>query len=172
MDPLIVARVRRPHGVRGEVLVSVDTDRPAQVFTRGRTFHLGNAEGDPVGRQVVLRRMRPTTGAAILQFEGVDDRTGVDALRGHTILIDRTEAAPPAEDEVHYRDLLGLRAFAEERELGEVADLLELPMGQLLVIRPEAGKEVLVPMVGPMIEAVDVAAGVIRLKLPDGFLEI
>ena len=172
MDPLIVARVRRPHGVRGEVLVSVDTDRPAQVFTRGRTFQLGNANGDPIGKQVVLRRMRPTTGAAILQFEGVTDRNGVDDLRGHTILIDRAEAAPAGDDEVHYRDLLGLRAVAGERELGKVADLLELPTGQLLVIRPTVGKEVLVPMVGPMIEAVDLEAGVIRLKLPDGFLEI
>lgn len=172
MDHLIVARVRRPHGVAGEVLVAVDTDRPQQVFTRGRTLLLGDERGEPVGKQVTLQRIRPTTGAAILKLEGITDRDQADALRGHTILIDAESAAPPAGDEVHYRHLIGLRGTSDGAAVGQVVDLLELPTGQLLVLRSIEGKEILVPLVKELLEAVDLEAGEVRLKLPDGFLEI
>lgn len=172
MDHLIVARVRRPHGVRGEVLVSLETDRPQEVFGAGAKLLLGDRSGNPAGRELVVHRMRPTTGGAILKFQGIDDRNDVDGLRGGSLLIDADAAAPAADDEVHYRDLVGLSARADGETVGTVADIMDLPTGAMLVIRSGTAKEILVPLVGPLIEEVDLQSREIRLRLPEGYLEI
>ena len=172
MDHLIVARVRRPHGVRGEVLVALETDRPREVFRSGAKLLLGDRDGKPDGSGVVVQRMRPTTGGAILKLQGIEDRDAVDDLRGRTMLIDASAAAPAAADEVHYQDLIGLSAVAGDVLVGKVTDIMELPTGVMLVIRSDAGKETLVPVVGPLIEEVDLSAREIKLSLPDGYLEI
>jgi 16S rRNA processing protein RimM len=172
MSDLIVARVRRPHGVLGEVLISVDTDRPRHVIRPGRILHLGDSRGEPTGRTVTLEKMRPTTGGAILRLEGIATRDAAASIHGATLLIEGSEAAPANADEVHYRDLIGLTAVADGRELGKVEDLLEIRMNQLLVIRGPDRKEILIPFISEMVEQVDVARGELRLKLPEGLLEL
>lgn len=172
MSDLIVARVRRPHGVAGEVLISIDTDRPGHVFRPGRVLQLADDRGEPLGRSVVLERMRPTTGGAIVRFEGVATREDAGRLRGHALLIGRSEAAPADQDEIHYQDLIGLMASADGADLGPVSDILEVPSGQLLVFRRDGGKEVLIPFVKEMIDEIDLSARTLKLKLPDGMLEI
>lgn len=169
---LIVARVRRPHGVRGELLVAVDTDRPKQVFRAGRALHLADARGVPAGRTLTLQRMRPTTGGAILTLEGIASREDTDALRGHTLVIPAAEAQPAAADEVHYRDLVGLTAVVDGAPIGVVGDILEVLQGLVLVIRTAEGREVLVPYVKAWIDGVDLEARELRLRLPEGLLEL
>jgi 16S rRNA processing protein RimM len=169
---LIVARVRRPHGVGGELLVAVDTDRPRHVFRPGRVLHLADAGGDPIGRDLRLTRMRPTTGGAILTLEGIASREAADGLRGHSLLIRAGEAQPAAGDEVHYRDLVGLTAYSESGEIGPVEDILEIPFGEILVIRGGGGREVLIPFVKEMIEEVDLGSRRLKLTVPEGLLEL
>lgn len=169
---LIVARVRRSHGVHGEILISVDTDRPKQVFRPGRAFLLGDGRGEPAGRTVVLASIRSMSGGALLKFTGIEDRNASDALHGSTLLIPATEAEPAASDEVHYRDLVGMDAVVDGEPLGKVADILEIGPAEMLVIRRKGGKEMLVPFVKEIVRDVDLEARQVRLELPDGFLEI
>jgi 16S rRNA processing protein RimM len=169
---LIVARVRRPHGVRGELLVAIDTDRPRHVFRPGRVLHLADARGDPTGRSITLEGARPTTGGMILRIRGVSDREGADELRGRVLLIAGADAQPADLDEVHYRDLVGLTAIADGEVLGEVRDIVEMPTVELLVVRRQEGKEVLVPFVREIVRGVDLERRELDLALPEGFLEI
>jgi 16S rRNA processing protein RimM len=173
MSDLIVARVRRPHGVAGEILVSVETDRPRHVFKKGRVLHLGDQNGESVGRTFALDRMRPVPDGAILRLEGVTNRDEADALRAHVLLIPATEAAPPEPDEVRYRDLIGLVATdADGVELGRVVDLLAISPGELLVVRGSEGKEILVPFVKEIVQEVDLDRRVVLVKLPEGLREL
>lgn len=169
---LIVARVRRSHGVRGELLVAVETDRPRHVFRPGRVMLLADFDGNPVGRSVTVEGSRPTTGGMILRVQGVGSREESDRLRGHALLIPADEAQPADQDEVHHRDLIGLRAIAEGEVLGSVEDILELPAAEMLVVRGEAGREILVPFVREIVRGVDLERRELTLALPDGFLEI
>lgn len=169
---LIVARVRRSHGVRGEVLVSIDTDRPKQIFRPGRRLLVGDLDANPSGRSVVVGGIRPATGGAILRFEEVRTRDEADTFRGHSLLIPAEEAPPAAADEVHYRELVGLTARCEGRSLGSVVDIMDVAGRELLVVRGEKGREILVPLVPEIVREVDLAAGELRLELPEGFLEI
>jgi 16S rRNA processing protein RimM len=172
MSDLIVAHVRRPHGVAGEVLISIDTDRPRHVFRPGRVLHLANQRGEPDGRSLVLERMRPTTGGGILRLAGISTREQAAEIRGSVMLIAASEAAPADADEIHYWDLIGLDAWSDGVAIGTVEDLLEVQLNRLLLIRASGGREILIPFVKEMIGKVDVAAGRLDLKLPEGMLEI
>jgi 16S rRNA processing protein RimM len=169
---LIVARSRRPHGLRGELLVTMDTDRPKQVFRRGRALQVGDGEGDPTGRVLVLEAMRPTPDGAILRFEGLTAREEADALRGTVLMIPADEAEPAGQDEVHYRDLIGLAAVAAGVRLGAIEDILEIGTTEMLVVRGEGNEEILIPFVKEIVRGVDLDRQELRLELPEGFLEI
>jgi 16S rRNA processing protein RimM len=171
-DHLIVARVRRPHGVRGEVLVAVDTDRPKHVFRAGRNLHLADARGRLTGRSLTLEAIRPTTGGAILRLSGIANREDSEALRGHALLIAAGDAQAAAPDEVRYRDLVGLSATVGEEHVGVVEDILQMPTGEMLVVRGSNGREILIPFVREIVVDVDLAARALRLNVPDGLLEL
>ncbi|MEX2582997.1 MAG: ribosome maturation factor RimM [Gemmatimonadota bacterium] len=169
---LIVARVRRPHGVRGDLAIAVDTDRPGAVFRMGRTLLLGDPRGDPMGRECRIARYRPTPSGAILTLDGVATREDAEVLRGHTLLIPAAEAAPAAADEIHYRDLVGMTARTAELPIGTVTDILPLAGGEMLVIRTGGGREILVPFVKEMVAGFDLETGELTIDPPDGLLEI
>jgi len=171
-DLLIVARVRRAHGVRGELLVAVETDRPRHVFRPGRVLHLADGSARPTGRTLKLRKMRPITGGALLTLEGVEGKEQADALRGHMFLIAQRDAAPAGAEEVHYRDLTGLTVWNEGVEIGPVEDILQNPAGELLVVRDRRRREVLIPFVKEHVIAVDLEAKELRLRLPEGLLDL
>lgn len=169
---LIVGRIRRPHGVRGELAVTVETDRPRSVFRRGRTLWLGDAEGEAVGAEVRIEKVRSTPAGAILTLSGVQAREEAEALRGRTLLIPARDAAPAGEEEVHYRDLIGLRAQVGSEEIGSVVNVLSFPDGETLVIRNGAGKEILVPFVKAVVTGVDLEGRVLKIEPPEGLLDL
>lgn len=169
---LIVATVRRPHGVRGELLLAVQTDRPEKVFRPGRELSVGDARGEPDGRVVTLEGVRPTQGGAIVRVRGVVDREGSDTLRGTTFLIPAASAEPAGEDEVHYRDLVGLEVLAAGQVVGRVTSILQIGPNEMLVVRRAGGGETLVPFVREIVREVDLDRREVRLELPEGFLEI
>ncbi len=171
-EHLVVARVRRPHGIRGDLHIAVDTDRPREVFRKGRVLHIGDQRARATGRSVTVIALRTTPGGGILKVEGLADREGADALRGATLLIDGVDAAPAAADEVHYRDLVGLTAFAGDARIGQVEDILEYPAGETLLVRGAEGQEILIPYVKGLVRGVDLEQGVLALELPEGYLEL
>ena len=169
-DHLIVARIRKPHGLAGELSISIDTDRPEHVFRRGRSLGLRDSSGGVTGN-VTVEKLRPATGAGILKLREVSTREGAELLRGHALVMEAAHAMPAGKDEVHYRDLVGLTARCGEDEIGKVADILDLPGGETLLIKGR-GKEILVPYVKEMISGVDLEQRVLTLVLPDGLLDL
>jgi 16S rRNA processing protein RimM len=169
---LIVGRIRRPHGVRGELAVAIETDRPRSVFRRGKVLRLGDAEGEPTGGDARIEKARPTTGGVILTLDGVTSREGAEELRGKTLLIAAREAAPAGEEEVHYRDLIGLVTRVAGVEIGRVMDVLSLPDGETLVVQDAAGKEILVPFVKEVVTGIDLEARVLTIDPPEGLLDL
>jgi 16S rRNA processing protein RimM len=158
--------------VRGEVLVAVETDRPERVFRKGRELEVGDARGEPDGRRVLLEGVRSIAGGLILKLQGVQDRDALDAYRGTTLLIPATEAEPAGQDEVHYRDLVGLSVISEGNTLGKVTGILQIGPSELLEVRRTGGGEMLVPFVAEIVRDVNLDRREVTLHLPDGFLEI
>lgn len=172
-DLLIVATIRKPHGVRGEVALALETDRPRSVFSKGRVLLLGDARGRPTGGSLTVERARQVPSGMLLKTVEFASRTPeLEALRGRSLLIPATDAAPAGTNELHYRDLLGMQIVVGEQELGTVHEITRTAAGELLVVRGGSGGERLIPYVREWIRQVDLRTRRLILEPPDGLLEV
>lgn len=164
---LVVGRIGRPHGIRGEVTVEVRTDDPDQRFAPGSRLGTDPAAAGPL----VVRRSRWHKGVLLVGFEGVDDRNAAEALRGTLLLIDSAELPPLTDpDEFHDHELVGLTVVTVAGEpVGEVVDVLH--HGQDLLVVQREKTEVLVPFVKALVPEVDLAAGRLVVDAPPGLLD-
>jgi 16S rRNA processing protein RimM len=170
---LIVGTVHKPHGIRGELSVRVETDHPDAVFRPGRALLLGDAKGAPTGGRLTVERARPFKGGLLLKAaEHATRDAAVDAMRGATLLIPAEEAAPLGENEAFIHQLVGMRVSADGETVGTVADVYEAPAGWYLGVSRPGRKELLVPFVGEMVRRIDPAERVVEVELPAGLLDL
>jgi 16S rRNA processing protein RimM len=171
----VVGRIRRPHGIRGEVVMEVLTDEPDAVFASGRRLLVGDDSGDPLPDESALEVLsgRPFQDAWLVRFARIADRTDAESWRGRTVLVPTSELSPPDEDEVYLHALVGMRVERVSGEhVGEVSAYFELPHALLLEVRRASnGNTVLVPFQEPIVAGIDAAAGLIRIDPPAGLLE-
>jgi 16S rRNA processing protein RimM len=170
---VIVGRVRKAHGIRGEVVVEPLTDAPEVVFASGRRVLAGTVTGhlDPDASALEVRMARPFKGGWIIAFDAITDRNDADLWRERYLFAPAAELAPPGEQEVYYHDLLGMQVRRASGEiLGEVEALYELPQGLMLDVRRESGT-VMLPYVPDVITQVDVDRRIITADPPEGLLD-
>jgi 16S rRNA processing protein RimM len=171
---VIVGRIGRPHGIRGEVVVGVRTDEPDLRFTVGASLDAGPAaDGDTQPKQVLrVAAKRWHSGQLLIAFAGISDRTAAGELTGTWLSVDSSQL-PPTADPEEFRDhqLIGLSVRTPAGEaVGVVTDVLH--HGQdLLVVQGAPGQEHLVPFVKAIVPEVDVAAGVLVIDPPPGLLD-
>jgi 16S rRNA processing protein RimM len=166
---LVVGRIGRAHGVRGDVLVEVRTDEPDERFAPGSVLVTDPGEAGPL----TVADLRWHSGKLVIRFAGVDDRTGAEQLRGIRLVVD-TADLPPTEDpdEFHDHELVGLKAETlDGGKLGPVVDVLHTPAGDLLVLK-HGGRESLIPFIREMVPTVDLAAGRLVVNPPEGLLDL
>ena len=164
---LVVGRVGRPHGLRGEVTVEVRTDDPAQRFVPGSEVTTEPADRGPL--KILTARWH--SGRLLLTFDGYPDRETAEELRDTMLVVDSADLAPLADPEEFYdHDLVGLRVDTVGGEqVGVVADVLH--HGQdLLVIDGVGGAQILIPFVAAIVPEVDVAGGRLIVDPPPGLL--
>jgi 16S rRNA processing protein RimM len=165
---VVIGRLGRPHGVRGELTVDVRTDDPDTRFAVGTALRRGD------GASLVVTGSHWHSGHLLVAVEGVADRTAAEGLRDTVVYADPA-GDPPLEDEDVFYDyeLVGLHAeLADGRSIGVLREVLHPPGGDLLAITREGGEEVLVPFVRAFVPTVDVAGGRIVLDPPEGLLEL
>jgi len=169
---VIVGRVRKAHGVRGDVVIEPITDDPDAVFAPGRRFIAGTTTGDPAPgrRELHLVSASPFKGGFIVHFEEIADRTAADAWHDRFILAPADELEPLGEHEVYVHDLIGMRVELSSGEsVGEVLQVIELPQGLALEVR-RANGTVLVPY-DRVVTDVRRDERVIRIDPPAGLLD-
>lgn len=170
---LIVGAVQKPHGIKGELFVRVETDHPAAVFAPGRALRLGDAQGTPSDDSVTVERARAFKGGVLLKTaEHAGHDASLEALRGRTLLMPAADAAPLADDETFVHDLMGLRVVSGGEPVGRVREVYDAPGGWYLGVEREGRKELLLPFVREMVKRIDPAAGVLEVELPAGLLEL
>ena len=166
---LAVGRIARAHGIGGEVSVDVRTDAPEERFAVGARLDTDPADIGPL----TVRRTRWHSGRLLISFDGVDDRTTAETLRGVLLVVDSTTSPPTESDEFWDHDLAGLSVESVEgAPLGVVEDVLHPPGPVLLVVRRPDGAEALVPFVREIVPTVDVEARRIVVDPPEGLFEL
>lgn len=163
---VMVGRIGRPHGVRGEVTVEVRTDDPHARFASGSVLATDPAGAGPL----TVVRSRLSGGTMVIAFEGFDDRADAERLRGTLLMVDTADLPDTDDaDEFYDHQLIGLvvRATSGGR-LGTVTDVLHPPAAPVLEVRTPAGDAVLVPFVSAIVPEVVVADGYLVVDPPDG----
>jgi 16S rRNA processing protein RimM len=166
-DLFIVARILRPHGLRGDLVVRSLTDHN-ETLMDAATVYLGLNSNTPV----TVQKARLHKGNPLLKLEGIDDMDEALALKGVEICVPREELLPLEEDEFFLHDLVGLTVQDfDGNKVGTVAGIMETGGPPLLTITRDGGKEFLVPFASGTIEDVDSDAGIIRLADLPGLLD-
>jgi 16S rRNA processing protein RimM len=158
---VVVGRIGKPHGIRGEVTVELRTDEPERRFAVGTTLRAERPRGaaSPWPElTVTATRWHQTT--LLVRFEEVVDRTTAEAARG--ILLHATvspDESPDDPEEFYDHQLVGLAAEdVDGRALGEVTGVLHGAQ-DILQIRATDGRDTLVPFVAALVPEVDVPGG-------------
>ncbi len=175
MNPewLRVARIVRPQGHRGEVLAELLTDFPDR-FDGSPEMRLRLGEAAPA-RTVTVETARLHGGRIVLGLAGCATMDDAEALRGYDLVVPWEARAPLAEDEVYVAELAGctLTDTRTGSAVGVVADVdRESGATALLVVEREGGRELLVPFVKAFEPVWDLTARTLRMRLPEGLLDV
>lgn len=169
---LVVARLRKPHGLKGEVAVFPLTDDPEGIFKAGRKFAMVDLAGNQVGTPVTIERSRPFHREWLLKFRGLDDRAGLEAIRDLLLAAPAEELKAPEGDEVYLHELTGFAVRNEEDQaLGLVTGMYEMPSGLMLEVQGSK-REFLLPYKKEFVRQVDRAERRLVVALPDGLIDL
>ena len=159
---VVVGRIGKPHGVRGEVTLDVRTDEPERRFAPGTTLRaLAPAGSSSSLSSLTVSRSRWHQSVLLVSFEEIVGREAAEAARGlvlHTTL--GPQDAPSDPEEFYDHQLIGLAAYDEDgTHLGELTAVVHGSAQDLLTIRTPDGRNALVPFVSALVPEVDLEAG-------------
>ncbi|MFC9239427.1 ribosome maturation factor RimM [Streptomyces decoyicus] len=166
---LVVARIGRAHGIKGEVTVEVRTDEPELRLAPGAVLA---TEPSSVG-PLTIATGRVHSGRLLLRFEGVADRTAAEALR-NTLLIAEVdpEEVPEDPEEFYDHQLIDLDVVTRDgTEIGRISEISHLPYQDLLVVQRPDGSEVLIPFVSEIVPEIDLEEQRAVVDPPPGLLD-
>ncbi len=170
-DYLVVARFRKPHGLKGEALVLPVTSEPENVFVAGRKLTPIDVAGMPVGDELEVVRARPFGRKWLLAFRGIEERTPLEAWPEWLFGARVEELKPPADDEMYVHEIPGSEVVQGDELLGIAKEVLDGPAGEFLLFEAD-GREHLVPFKPPILVRVDRPGRRIEVDLPPGLLEL
>jgi 16S rRNA processing protein RimM len=166
---LVVARIGRAHGIKGEVTVEVRTDEPELRLAPGAVLATDPASTGPL----TIETGRVHSGRLLLRFAGVSDRTGAEALR-NTLLIAEIdpEELPEGEDEYYDHQLMDLDVVTEDgTEVGRITEISHLPSQDLFIVERPDGSEVMIPFVEEIVTEIDLEEQRAVIAPPPGLID-
>ena len=162
---LLVGRITRPHGVRGDVQMKLHTAYPERLAEAKRLF---------VGREHKphdVETIRSHRAGLIVRFAGFNDRDAADALRNRDVYVHLDDAIPLEDGEYYLFQIEGMRVVTDTgEELGRLTDFFETGANDVYIVTTAEGKEILLPAIPDVILKVDVPAGVMTVHLLKGLI--
>jgi len=166
---LVVARVGRAHGIKGEVTVEVRTDEPELRLGPGAVLLTDPASAGPL----TIETGRVHSGRLLLRFEGVRDRTAAEALRNILLIaeVDPTEM-PEEEDEYYDHQLIDLDVvLTDGTEIGRITEISHLPSQDLFIVERPDGTELMIPFVEEIVTEIDLEEQRAVIDPPPGLID-
>jgi len=163
---LVVGKLRRPHGLRGEVLMSVWTDFPERLKP-GVSIHIGVNHGLHIIRSIRWHRQD-----MLIAFEGIVDRDQAGIFRNQLMMVRADDRPSLPNGQLYQHQLLGMRVILEEDAslIGTLTEIIETGANNVYLVRAEDGQELLIPAIDSVILNIDVEQKEISVKLLPGLL--
>lgn len=161
-DFFVVGRVLRPHGIRGELRIALETDHPERLQPP-LTLYFG-----PERVPYRIAGVRFDRGAMLLKLEGLDSRTEAESLRSLEVAIQADEAVPLQPGEYYVHQIIGLEVWTEGgRHLGQVVEVLETGANDVYVVHGPSG-EILVPAIRDVVIEIDLPSRRMTIRPLEG----
>lgn len=176
---LVIGRVAKSHGIKGEVVVEVRTDDPDDRFAAGNVLRGRKPRSSAAPASYTVDAVREHSGRLLLRLDGIEDKTAADQLRGILFVVESADL-PPSEDpdEFYDHELEGLTVVLTDGSVvGTVREVLHSAAGELLSITPAPDlaesprAEILVPFVAAIVTSVSLADKTIEIDPPEGLLD-
>ncbi|MCL7381833.1 ribosome maturation factor RimM [Streptomyces sp. 35G-GA-8] len=166
---LVVGRVGRAHGIKGEVTVEVRTDEPELRLGPGAVLATEPAQAGPLR----IETGRVHSGRLLLRFEGVRDRTGAEALRNVLLIAEvDPEELPEDPEEFYDHQLMDLDVvLADGTEVGRITEISHLPSQDLFIVERPDGSEVMIPFVEEIVTEIDLEEQRAVIDPPPGLID-
>jgi 16S rRNA processing protein RimM len=163
---LVIGRIGRAHGVRGDLFVEPMTDEPDHRYAGGTVLMTSD------NTTLTVATSKWHSGRFVVHFAGVDDRNVAEALRGQTLSIDVDPAELPEDpDEYYDHQLVGLNVALEDGSvIGVIGEVIHLPSQDLLSVKREGDTEVLIPFVMEFVPEIDLETKTVTITPPPGLL--
>jgi 16S rRNA processing protein RimM len=163
---ILVGILRRPHGLKGEALVSLQTDFPDRL-QKGLRLYLGE-EYQPV----TIRSRRQHNDGLLMAFDELADKLSLEDLHNVPLFVRKDETPVLPEGQYYQYQLLGLSVVTEDGKLlGKVTEILDTTANAVYVVRPETGKEILLPSIKDVVRSVELEKTRIVVRLMPGMME-
>ncbi|WP_048589047.1 ribosome maturation factor RimM [Corynebacterium pseudotuberculosis] len=165
---LMIGRVVKSHGIKGEVAVEVTTDDPDIRFAVGEVL---NGKQGKKEHRLTISTGRVHQGRLLIKFEEIPDRTAADSLRGTQFFAEPLKN-DDGDEGFYDHELEGLAVIQEGEKIGEVTGVMHGPAGEILEVKLTEGKQVLIPFVHAIVPEVNLEEGTCTITPPDGLLEL
>ncbi|GAA2492431.1 ribosome maturation factor RimM [Streptomyces thermolineatus] len=166
---LVVGRIGRAHGIKGDVTVEVRTDEPELRLGPGAVLATDPASAGPL----TVETGRVHSGRLLLRFEGVHDRTAAEALRNVLLIAEVDPDEVPEDPEEFYdHQLIDLDVVTVDgTEVGRITEISHLPQQDLLIVTTADGREVMIPFVAEIVPEIDLEEQRAVIDPPPGLLD-
>lgn len=159
-EMILIGRIVAPHGVRGDLRILPDTERP-EIFKKLKRLFIG-------GKSYPILSARPHKNVYIVHAEGVDDRNLAETLVSEPVEIPYGELPKLPKGTYYYFQLLGLTVVSDEGEtVGTLSEILETGANNVYAVRQENGKEIYLPAIPSCILSVDTDKGQMTVHMPE-----
>jgi 16S rRNA processing protein RimM len=165
---LAVGQLRRPHGVRGEILMSVWTDFPERLKP-GVEVYIGDDH-----KPIHIRSIRWHHENILIAFDEYPVREDVGLIRNQVLSV-HVDDLPPLEDgELYLHQLIGMIVVEDttDKTIGRIIEILETGANDVYIVRDERGAEILLPAIDPVILDIDIENNQMRVHILPGLLSI
>ena len=159
-DMIVLGRVVAPHGVRGDLRVYPDTDRP-EIFSSLPHVYIR-------GKAMDILQVRPHKHIYIFRLSGIEDRNAAESLVGEAVTMPAGELPLRKEGSYYYFQLIGMQVADEDGvPVGTLSEILETGANDVYVVKSAEGKEICLPAIPSCILSVDTKAGRMTVRLPE-----
>jgi 16S rRNA processing protein RimM len=160
---LMVGFLRRPHGLRGEIVMDLHTDFPERL-KRGRKLLVSEAY-----TPLTIESVRNHQQSVLIKFQGIDTPEQAGEYRNQWVYVKASEVPPLPEGKIYQHELFGFQVVDENgKSLGEVVEILETGANNVYVVKDESGREILLPAIPSVILELNTERRIMRVHLLEG----
>lgn len=167
---LKVGKIVNTHSLKGEVKVISSTDFEEERFKKGSKLLI--TRGNQLIREVVVQSYRNHKNFLLVKFEGIDSVEEAEKLKNLQIKINSDEVGELEENEFYFHQIIGCEVFDEnDKNLGEIIDILTPGANDVWVIKGENGREILIPYIEDVVKKIDITSKKVNIKVMEGLID-